>query len=102
MSCGAVVAVLVETDDLAGGHLTDERGANGAEGARLGGDHIAAVFQLADAQRAEPLRVPHPEDGVTGEHHQGVCALGLAHETGDPGFPVGPVVGARWGRRASG
>src|SRR5699024_61771 len=56
-------AVAVDRQHLAGLDLTDERGADDVEGARLGGDDPAAL-EAAEDERAHALRVTRRVEGV--------------------------------------
>ena len=81
-------AVLVRHHDLAGGHVPEEAGADGVQGAALRGEDVASV-QGADAQGAEAVGVPGGDELLGGEEHQGVSPLDDVHGGGDGGLDGG-------------
>ena len=83
-------AVVVQAHDFARLHLAQERGPHGEQRAGLRGHHVALV-ECPQAEGAQPQRVTHGVDGVSGENHQRVGPLRQVHEGPNPLHP--PVAG---------
>ena len=77
----------VQPHHLARFHLAHELRPQLVERAALGREHVAAV-QPADAERANAVRVAHPEDGVAREHGQRIGAVGAPHERAEALLPA--------------
>ncbi len=70
-------AVLVDDHDLARLDVADELGVDQVQGAGFAGQH-PGVVELAEAQRAEPVRVAHADQLLLGHDDQRVGALDAA------------------------
>ena len=90
MGIDAAQTVVVSDDDLTGTHIPHELGTHRIQGAGLAGKGVpAAVGQLADAQRAEPVGVARRDELGVGHDDQTVGALDLIHRTADRHLDVG-------------
>ena len=76
-------AGLVRHHDLPGQDVPLKLGADGVQGAGLGGEHHAPVLQAAHAQRPEAVGVPDGDELGGGGDHQGVGPLDPVHGGGD-------------------
>ena len=76
-------AGLVRHHDLPGQDVPLEPGADGVQGAGLGGEHHAPVPKSAHAQRPEAVGVPDGDELGGGGDHQGVGPLDPVHGGGD-------------------
>src|ERR687898_3236821 len=74
----AVQSRVVYDNDLAGGDLTQEAGADNVEAAGLAGDGVAAL-DLADAQGPEAVRVAEGDELVAEDHGHRVGPLKAPH-----------------------
>ena len=70
----AAQAVLVDDDDLARLDVADELGVDQIQRAGFAGEH-PGVVHLADAQRAEPMRIAHADQFVLGHDDQRIGAF---------------------------
>ena len=73
----------VDHDHLAGQELADEVGADDVEGRALRRQHPAAVLELAEAQRAEPVRVAHADHPRLVHDHEREGALEARQHLGE-------------------
>ena len=79
----AADALFPYDDDLAGIDVADEFRADEVEGARLAREHVAAVLQSSERQRAEAVRIAHADDFRLGHHHERERALDAAERGED-------------------
>ena len=79
---GAVNALVVEPEHLAGPHVAVDGGADQVERAALGGDD-PVVADAAERERADPVRVAEGDERAVDERHDRVRALEPEHRRRD-------------------
>ena len=77
---------MIEDDQFARLDVADEFGADDVQRTGLRRDDPGSAGQPAENQRADTQRIPHADDRVLGQRHQGIGTLDLAKRVDDPLF----------------